>query len=182
MIWTTVSSWSCFCWLYTASPSFAAENLGPLHCRKSVQWEQLDMCISTNGGNICMLRFCLETWRKVIPCLSLRYREEMVLHLLQGRFLGQNSSNGLWRSLQSCCPEDVFEYQVHWFSLRLCFHVWIWDRDVLELVSRTSKTTGHFSSQIGHQLVAWNWPRWLYLCLYTMYAGRCYQSGPLSLL
>ena len=26
MIWATVSSWSCFCWLYRASPSFAAKN------------------------------------------------------------------------------------------------------------------------------------------------------------
>ena len=27
MIWTTVSSWSCFCWLYRASPSLAAKNI-----------------------------------------------------------------------------------------------------------------------------------------------------------
>ena len=26
MIWATVSSWSCFCWLYRASPSLAAKN------------------------------------------------------------------------------------------------------------------------------------------------------------
>ena len=26
MIWATVSSWSCFCWLYTASPFLAAKN------------------------------------------------------------------------------------------------------------------------------------------------------------
>ena len=27
MIWATVSSWSCFCWLYRASPSLAAKNM-----------------------------------------------------------------------------------------------------------------------------------------------------------
>jgi len=27
MIWATVSSWSCFCWLYRASPSLAAKNI-----------------------------------------------------------------------------------------------------------------------------------------------------------
>ena len=27
MIWTRVSSWSCFCWLYRASPSLAANNI-----------------------------------------------------------------------------------------------------------------------------------------------------------
>ena len=27
IIWATVSSWSCFCWLYRASPSLAAKNM-----------------------------------------------------------------------------------------------------------------------------------------------------------
>ena len=27
MIWATVSSWSCFCWLYRVSPSLAAKNI-----------------------------------------------------------------------------------------------------------------------------------------------------------
>ena len=27
MIWATASSWSCFCWLYRASPSLAAKNI-----------------------------------------------------------------------------------------------------------------------------------------------------------
>ena len=27
MIWATVSSWSCFCWLYIASPSLATKNI-----------------------------------------------------------------------------------------------------------------------------------------------------------
>ena len=27
MMWTTVSSWSCFCWLYRASPSLTAKNM-----------------------------------------------------------------------------------------------------------------------------------------------------------
>ena len=27
MIWATVSSWFCFCWLYRASPSLAAKNI-----------------------------------------------------------------------------------------------------------------------------------------------------------
>ena len=27
MIWATVNSWSCFCWLYRASPSLAAKNI-----------------------------------------------------------------------------------------------------------------------------------------------------------
>ena len=31
MIWATVSFWSCFCWLYRASPSLAAKNIGVGH-------------------------------------------------------------------------------------------------------------------------------------------------------
>ena len=27
MVWATVSSWCCFCWLYRASPSLAAKNI-----------------------------------------------------------------------------------------------------------------------------------------------------------
>ena len=27
MVWATVSSWSCFCWLYRASPSLATKNI-----------------------------------------------------------------------------------------------------------------------------------------------------------
>ena len=30
MIWATVRSWSCFCWLYRASPSLAAKNIHSL--------------------------------------------------------------------------------------------------------------------------------------------------------
>ena len=38
MIWATVSSWSCFCWLYRASPSFAAENIINLISVLTIWW------------------------------------------------------------------------------------------------------------------------------------------------
>ena len=38
MIWATVSSWSCFCWLYRASPSFAAENIISLISVLTIWW------------------------------------------------------------------------------------------------------------------------------------------------
>ena len=40
MIWATVSSRSCFCWLYTASPSLAAKNIINLILVSTV-WEGL---------------------------------------------------------------------------------------------------------------------------------------------
>ena len=38
MIWATVSSWSCFCWLYRASLSFAAENVINLISVLTIWW------------------------------------------------------------------------------------------------------------------------------------------------
>ena len=38
MIWATVSSWSCFCWLYTASPSLAAKNIINLILVSTIWW------------------------------------------------------------------------------------------------------------------------------------------------
>ena len=38
MIWATVSSWSCFCWLYRASPSLAAKNIINLISVVTIWW------------------------------------------------------------------------------------------------------------------------------------------------
>ena len=38
MIWATVSSWSCFCWLYRVSPSLAAKNIVNLILVFTICW------------------------------------------------------------------------------------------------------------------------------------------------
>ena len=38
MIWTTVSSWSCFCWLYRASPSLSGKNIISLILVLTIWW------------------------------------------------------------------------------------------------------------------------------------------------
>ena len=38
MVWATVSSWSCFCWLYRASPSVAAKNIINLILMSTIWW------------------------------------------------------------------------------------------------------------------------------------------------
>ena len=38
MIWATVSSWSCFCWLYRASPFLAAKNIINLISVLTIWW------------------------------------------------------------------------------------------------------------------------------------------------
>ena len=49
MIWATVSSWSCLCWLYRASPSLAATNIISLISVLSIwsiPWSVLTTCTS----------------------------------------------------------------------------------------------------------------------------------------
>ena len=38
MIWPTVSSWTCFCWLYISSPSLAAKNIINLSSVLTIWW------------------------------------------------------------------------------------------------------------------------------------------------
>ena len=38
MMWATISSWSCFCWLYRASPSSAAKNIINLISVLTIWW------------------------------------------------------------------------------------------------------------------------------------------------
>ena len=38
MVWATVSSWSCFCWLYRASPSLTAKNIINLISVLTIWW------------------------------------------------------------------------------------------------------------------------------------------------
>ena len=73
MIWATVSSWSCFCWLYRASSSSAAKNIINLIFVLTIWWcpcvksslvlleEGLcyDQCISwQNSVSLCPASFC----------------------------------------------------------------------------------------------------------------------------
>ena len=41
MIWATVSSWSCFCWLYRSSPSLAAKNIINLISVLTIWWSSI---------------------------------------------------------------------------------------------------------------------------------------------
>ena len=54
MIWATVSSQSCFCWLYRASPSLAAKNIINLISILTISWCP---CIDFSFvvGRVCLL-------------------------------------------------------------------------------------------------------------------------------
>ena len=52
MIWATVSSWSCFCWLYRASPSLAATNIISLISVLTIWW-----CPCVDSSFVCCFLF-----------------------------------------------------------------------------------------------------------------------------
>ena len=73
MIWTTVSSWSCFCWLYRASPPLAEKNIINLILALTIWWCPCvecslvllekgvcyDLCVLLqNSVNLCSASFC----------------------------------------------------------------------------------------------------------------------------
>ena len=66
MIWATVSSWSCFCWLYRASPSLAVKNIINLilvlsMCRVLCCWKRVFVMTSAfswqNSISLCLASF-----------------------------------------------------------------------------------------------------------------------------
>ena len=55
MIWATVSSWSCFCWLYRASPSSAAKNIINLISGLTIWWWSMCRVFFYLVGRGCLL-------------------------------------------------------------------------------------------------------------------------------
>jgi len=86
MIWATVSSWSCFCWLYRVSPSLAAKNIINLVLVLTTQWcpcvDLLSCCWQRvfamtsafswqNSISLCLASFCTLRWNlRVTPDVS----------------------------------------------------------------------------------------------------------------
>ena len=73
MIWATVSSWSCFCWLYRASPSSVAENVVSLIWVLTIWWcpcEELSLALSEKG--VCYAQCVILTRLTYpLPCFIL---------------------------------------------------------------------------------------------------------------
>jgi len=81
MIWATVSSWSCFCWLYRASPSLAAKNIISLMLggiggrrrrgRQRMRWlGGISDLIDVSLSELRELVMDREAWRAVIHGVS----------------------------------------------------------------------------------------------------------------
>ena len=92
MIWATVSSWSCFSWVYRASPSLTAKNIISLlsgiisHCSSPVQLP-------------LFLVFCALVWR--LPCRLERSQ------YWDSKVKWQSNPPGLcsrWEVIRLACP------------------------------------------------------------------------------
>ena len=63
MIWATVSSWSCFCWLYRASPSLAAKNIISLISVVIIWWcPWRQVYYYTNNHSLILLVCKSKSW------------------------------------------------------------------------------------------------------------------------
>ena len=64
MIWATVRSWSCFCWLYRASPFLAAKNIINLISVLTIWWcPCVESCVVGRG---CLL-WSVRSFGKPLP-------------------------------------------------------------------------------------------------------------------
>ena len=73
MIWATVSSWSCFCWLYRASPSLAAKNIINLISILTIWWcPCVESCLVLLEECVCYDQcILLEKLYQPLPCFIL---------------------------------------------------------------------------------------------------------------
>ena len=61
MVWATLSSWSCFCWLHRASPSLAAKNIINLISVLTIWW-----CPCVESSLVLLEEgVCYDQWHKL---------------------------------------------------------------------------------------------------------------------
>ena len=119
MVWATVSSWSCFCWLYRVSPSLAAKNIINLISVLTIWWcpcvksslvlleEGFAMTSAffwQNSVSLCPASFC--TPRPNLPVIPVSF-DFLLLHF---NFLLTNSY-----STQKECYGNLASFFIFYF-------------------------------------------------------------------
>ena len=97
MIWATVSSWSCFCWLYRASPSLAAKNIINLISVLTIWW----------GPRVESSLVLLEDYASYDQCVLLLLKGNNIAFYWNAKEKRKDISPVLQSSLQnsvSLCP------------------------------------------------------------------------------
>ena len=114
MFWATVSSWSCFCWLYRAFPSLAAKNIINLILVLTIWWCP---CVEPS----------LHCWKRVF---AMTCEKEMTTHssVLAWRIPGMGEPGELpsmgshrvrhdWSDLAAAAAVCSFDETLLWFAL-----------------------------------------------------------------
>ena len=86
MILATVSSWSCFCWLFIASPSSAAKNIISLILVLTIWWfpcVEFSLMLLEKGagyGQFCQFCILLAKLCKPLPCFILYSKAKLACY------------------------------------------------------------------------------------------------------
>ena len=139
MSWATVSSWSCFCWLYRASPSLTAKNIISLMSVLTIWWYP---CVESSLGllekGVCYAQRVLLTKLLVfalflcVPqgqtCLffwvSLDF---LLLHSNPQWWKGVDESFWWWKPLFGLVLEDIVSLHRN-SQIQLLRHQWLGHR------------------------------------------------------
>ena len=168
MIWATVSSWCCFCWLYRASPSLAAKNIINLILILTMWWHpcvesslvllEEGVCLTSafswqNSVSLDLLRFVLQDQTGLLLQVFL---DSLLLHSSplwwKGYLLGVLILEvliGLHRTIQ---PQLLQHY---WSGYRLGL-LWYW----MVCLGNKQRSFCHFWDhiQVLHlRLFCWLW-------------------------
>ena len=123
MIWATVSSQSCFCCLYRASPYLAANNIINLILVLTIWWctcVESSLVLLEEGVcyDQCIL---LEELYYPLPCFIQRRQWQPTPVLLPGKSCG-------WMSLVGCSPWDMGRVRHDWATSLSLFTFMHWRR------------------------------------------------------
>ena len=134
MTWATVSSWSCFCWLYRASPSLAAKNMIYLISVLTIWWCPCVVFSCVAGRGVCYDQCVLlaklqkqETSRKTAALLTLPKPLTMWITINCGKFLErweyQTTWLAPWENRMQLEATVRSEYWItDWFQIRKGVH------------------------------------------------------------
>ena len=114
MVWATVSSWSCFCWLYRASPSLAAKNIINLILVLTIWWCP---CVESSlvfiNQRVIVVKSLMLRWEEKTLSITLTTQlEEGLKESAEGtkshwkRWLQRKSTCNIFQWSSPCLPDS----------------------------------------------------------------------------
>ena len=139
MIWATVSSWSCFCWLYRASP---------FGCK---EYNQSDFGVYHLVMSMCRVFSCVVGRGCLLWPVCFLVKESDTTERLHFHFLLSCIGEGNGNPLQCSCRESPRDGGACWAAVYGVAQSWTWLSDWTEL----NWTDGYyFDSNFLHVIIA----------------------------